>query len=530
MHVANLVRPHSAWSDDRYLGKIAFALIFSAISFNAVLSAVNANLTPVSVTTVMLSEMLIIGAAVVVGYRSFNIGYLVLVGMIFYTLTLTVVRADISPEAGFDVKIVRDFTIPIVFFVLGLRINNLETADSIVFKATALLLCVALFEYFYLETYLKVFDVVRYYIARGSLEESEHALTVSKGLMISGIRPADQGRVLLPFLGEHRVSSLFLEPNSLGNYGCIVALWAIVRSRMARRFYFWSLMGAGALIILSDTRFDATFLVTLGLLMLIVPVNISTPMAFIMPLIAMSCPVLLAVINGDVSDQIAGFGLYFRLLYSGHVILDFDILNWLGVKVSRLQTFDAGYGYVISNAGIIGLGLFWWIFLSLKGANRYFYAFRNASVAYFAVLFCIAESQLTIKTAALHWFLMGAISVARSSGPEVYRGRTRGLMHRRRASVSLSGRDRDDAQMAQRGSQYLPAGSQCRQFRGDKSIWAAFLRHLVDRGLKGVQLIIFDACRGLIESAAEWPDKMCEAFWTVYHALAFKLDRVYRTQ
>ena len=38
----------------------------------------------------------------------------------------------------------------------------------------------------------------------------------------------------------------------------------------------------------------------------------------------------------------------------------------------------------------------------------------------------------------------------------------------------------------------------------DKSGWSAFLRHLVDRGLNGVQFIISDACRGLMESAAEY--------------------------
>src|ERR1700744_840766 len=37
----------------------------------------------------------------------------------------------------------------------------------------------------------------------------------------------------------------------------------------------------------------------------------------------------------------------------------------------------------------------------------------------------------------------------------------------------------------------------------DLSGWSAFLRHLKDRGLKGVQLIISDACRGLIEAAGE---------------------------
>jgi putative transposase len=44
----------------------------------------------------------------------------------------------------------------------------------------------------------------------------------------------------------------------------------------------------------------------------------------------------------------------------------------------------------------------------------------------------------------------------------------------------------------------------CEGAKEDKSGWSAFLRHLVDRGLKGVQLIISDACRGLIESAADY--------------------------
>jgi transposase-like protein len=47
----------------------------------------------------------------------------------------------------------------------------------------------------------------------------------------------------------------------------------------------------------------------------------------------------------------------------------------------------------------------------------------------------------------------------------------------------------------------------CEGAKEDKSGWSAFLRHLVDRGLQGVRLIISDACRGLTESAAEYlPD------------------------
>jgi transposase-like protein len=47
----------------------------------------------------------------------------------------------------------------------------------------------------------------------------------------------------------------------------------------------------------------------------------------------------------------------------------------------------------------------------------------------------------------------------------------------------------------------------CEGAKEDKFGWSGFLRHLVDRGLSGVQLIISDACRGLVESNADYlPD------------------------
>ena len=38
----------------------------------------------------------------------------------------------------------------------------------------------------------------------------------------------------------------------------------------------------------------------------------------------------------------------------------------------------------------------------------------------------------------------------------------------------------------------------------DKAGWSAFLKHLKGRGLAGVQLVISDACQGLVESSAEF--------------------------
>src|SRR6478735_8604534 len=57
----------------------------------------------------------------------------------------------------------------------------------------------------------------------------------------------------------------------------------------------------------------------------------------------------------------------------------------------------------------------------------------------------------------------------------------------------------------------------CEGAKEDKSGWSAFLKHLKERGLKGVRLIISDACIGLMESAAEFfPDaawQRCVVHW-----------------
>ena len=51
----------------------------------------------------------------------------------------------------------------------------------------------------------------------------------------------------------------------------------------------------------------------------------------------------------------------------------------------------------------------------------------------------------------------------------------------------------------------------------DKAGWSGFLKHLKERGLKGVELITSDACMGLCESAAEYyPDarwQRCTVHW-----------------
>jgi putative polymerase len=393
---------------------LAGLLIVAAITFNAALCFVNTHVAPINNSYVVGAEALILTITILACYRIIDQKYaLIITAIIVYTTVLALLRAVISPEEGMNFKIVRDFLIPITFLLLG-KGSNIKVADTIVYVATIIILFIALFEYFYLDAYLKVFSITEYYVARGTLDASDPSLQWAHGLMLSGMRPPEQGRELLSFLGGHRVSSLFLEPISLGNFGCLIAFWAIARSRMEQRLRLWSIAAGIALIILSDTRFNATFL-GLGVLILLVSPRLITPAVLAMPFVLIF-GLCLAAAGAEPHGlpYLEGYSFKDRLLYSGRVLLDFDLYNWLGIETSRAPTADAGYAYVISNLGLLGFAAFWIWFMSLGGRSRYFYAFRNTSAAYFAAISCVSTSQFTIKTAALLWFLIGALSVVQN--------------------------------------------------------------------------------------------------------------------
>jgi putative polymerase len=414
-----LRQPYQALAKGSRLTWLVGALIIGAISFNALLCFANTHITPINDSYVVGFEAVIITVAFLACYGTIESQYALRVtasisAIIIYTSLLAFIRSA-DQEVGIDLKIVRDLLIPVIFFLLGGGLNNIRAADSIVYAATSIILLFAMFEYFCLDTYLKVFSVTDYYVARGTLNALDPSLQFYGGLMASGLRPPEQGRELLPFLGDHRVSSLFLEPVGLGNFGCLVAFWAIVRSRMEQQPRLWSVAAGIALIILSDSRFSAAFL-GVGFLILLISPRVTTPAVLAIPFVLIF-GLYLAAANADAPHALlapAGLSTQERLLYSGRVLLDFDIYNWLGIEAPRGDTSDAGYAYVISNLGLLGFTAFWLWFISLGGHSRHFRAFRNTTAVYFAALFCVAASQFTIKTAALLWFLMGTLSVARN--------------------------------------------------------------------------------------------------------------------
>ena len=388
---------------------VPFALLLAAICFNFILCFINTNIISITPLSVMVAEMLIVSFAFLASLRFLNRTYLLLiVGTISYILTLSLVRWGVSPEHGLDIKIIRDFLIPIAFFMLGLTIKGLRHVDVAIKWIATITLSFAAFEYFYLATFLTYFDVLKYYIARGTIAESDsaHAFLAASGLYFSGVRPEAQGRALLPFLGDHRVSSIFLEPISLGYFGIILVLWGVIRSQIDNKIHFVALVTGLLSIVLADSRFG-TCVIIVAVILSFMPSRLSQLGVLVIPVIV----VFGLVLAPEFFDLSSGLGFSGRISYSSRVLAGFDVWNWLGFKASKMNTFDSGYAYVFSGIGVAGFVIFWVIFLSIKGRSVYFYVFRNASAAYFAIALCIGEGQLTIKTASILWFMMGALAI-----------------------------------------------------------------------------------------------------------------------
>jgi putative polymerase len=394
---------------DRRHGWWVLGLVMAAMSFNFVLCFMHTNVAQTSTVHVMGCEFIILLLTFLTAFPATTLHGVYLVIILTLYLACFALLRGVNNFGAVDIKIVRDFLIPFAFFWLG-KTTRLHDADRIVRWCVVLALAVGLFENFFLSTFLKYFNIIEYYISRGTVPDGEAAHLSAGGLMVSGIRPEGQGRQLLPWLLDgHRISSVFLGPSSLGNFGIIVTLWAAIRSRMEGTVW-WKLALAGiACIVLADTRFAATFLV-IGILVILLPPLYGTALTAAIPFVAVFF-LLFVITPADLaSNDTSG-----RLAYASLVLTEFSFANWMGFTDSALQTFDAGYGYLFSGIGFIGVLALWACFMSLRGPTSYFYQLRNAIGAYLAILFLISQSQMTIKTAGLLWLLLGVMSVVRSS-------------------------------------------------------------------------------------------------------------------
>lgn len=380
--------------------RLALLILVLAAVYQALLCLVHTQLFPVSRAMVGLAEVLLLLTCLPLLLPRLVPGVVIFVALSGALLCLLALFSG-----SLDVKIFRDLLLILWFYWLGRNLGDVALADRGLVTVTVLLLSFGLFELFALERFTGLFDIFSYYVNIGALQPVTDYVRDSR-LQMNGIRPEDIGRTLLPgLLDNHRVSSLFLEPVSLGNYATILAAWGLARPLAQWRSMAFFTVMAIILIVLADSRFA---LVSVSLLM-IMRVCLRGGWLYLTALLPLVLITLLVLIGlyADIpySDSYAG-----RLMVSGRSLAGFSVQELLGVD-PRAWYPDQGYAYVLSSFGLVlavALWLAYWLAPVADGYGRYFQAFM---AVYICLILCVSgTSVFALKTAAILWFLLGTLA------------------------------------------------------------------------------------------------------------------------
>jgi len=373
---------------------LVFFLLIGALVFNAVLCFINTTVFRVNDTMVMGCELLIISTGLVCGLRASRgiEPYLVLGVFLSYAFLLMALRPGLDPKA------VRDFLIPIVFYLLGRCCHDPALADRATLWCGIIVFIFGCFEFMALDVFIKYFNIIQYYVARGSVATSQISEQTG-ALFQSGIRP--DARAILPFLGPHRASSVFLEPISTGNFGAIVYLWSLHGKTMKRR---WLTMATGiGAIILSDSRLGS-FVCLAGSFVYFAAPRLPRVFWLILPFTILAALAFYGFTTSEIdwANNIGG-----RILWASQLIVRLPPEAVWGLSAEKPFLSDSGYAYSLNQIGLVGLIGFWSLFIFAPETSPSAWRFKCAITTYICFLLLISDSVYSIKTAALLWFLIG---------------------------------------------------------------------------------------------------------------------------
>ncbi len=380
-------------------------VVIAAVLFNAILALVNSNLVALNSTPVIASEILIDGAAIVLIFSSWDerkLPWLIL------ALFLSFLGAVFSlGSETFDAKFLRDVLIIPIFVMLGLCATRLSVVRVLI-ATQSIVLAVMLFEGAMSIEFGKIFNVASYYVNTRGFSTSEFWSSTTSDLFVSATRPGE--RFLLPFLDIHRLSSIFLEPVSLGNY-CVIgamilgALWDDIRG-VARLFLIISIL---IILVGCDGRFATSILV------IVLVTRLATPwlpryanIVYLPAILSLS-----AFVSIQFNLSTEGDDFPTRTAGSIKMLSKMSVADIFGMNSqSAYAVMDSGIAYLLYSQSIIGAAVLWMaVAVALPQKDRASVFFAHMTSIYFGLNLLISYSVFSIKTAGLLWFAYGAIDI-----------------------------------------------------------------------------------------------------------------------
>ena len=382
--------------------KLSIATVILATTFNAILAVINANIVGLNSAVVIASEVLITATAAVLGLNG-----RIEVKQVWVALagTLILIGFGTGLASGhIDPKFMRDVLLIPVFVILGLSCSRRDVIRTVMILQ-GIVLVFLLLEGISPTLYGKLLNVMGYYINTRGFEEKQF-WNGSSDLFISATRPGER---FIGGLDLHRLSSIFLEPVSLGNYCVIVAavmaaLWSSLSLQQRVFLALTELM----ILVGSDGRFAAVAIVFI------------VGMRFIAPLLPRSAPwfylpgVVAAGGLAVVCLDLQAGGDDFKGRTAGSIVLlsHLDGASLLGFTTTlAYHAMDSGIAYLVLSQSLLGTAIIWsFVSLGLPRDDEPSVVMTHAVCLYVSLLLLISYSLFSIKTAALLWFSYGAIA------------------------------------------------------------------------------------------------------------------------
>ncbi|MET1023194.1 MAG: polysaccharide biosynthesis protein GumE [Pseudoxanthomonas sp.] len=372
------------------------------MGYNILLAFINAQMFAVSPAMTYAAELLIYAGCFGIGIWTLQrhkiaailAGIALIIGVLLFRYLI---------EWRVDAKFIRDAIIPFAFLVLGSAYGG--SLPRLFLRMAVIVSLVAAVELTVPDVYGDVVNPKSYYVnTRGSDEGG--FWNEDSNLFVSATRPGE--RNFLAGSNLPRASSIFVEPVTAGNF--IVFFCALL-------VVFWRSMGPKRLalsvvlllflIVATDGRLAAG---TSILLLLGAPFmrKLDQRLSFlIMPLVVLGAAMLVWVAGvSEYQDTTLG-----RVWLTVHALREMSAEAWLGLDFDVPYTyFDSGIAYFIASQSIMIVGAFLLAFaFGLEMPTEDGQAFKHAFMLAFATGLLVSNSLFSVKSAALWWFVLGAM-------------------------------------------------------------------------------------------------------------------------
>ena len=384
-HSINTVKPN-------LVSRFAVALVFIALLHHMFFCFVDSNLVHIGSGVLMATELVLLALTALFFVSNASSGYVM---MLLAILASSFILALF--QHGFDPKFVRNLIIPILLIWLGSQYDHHIAVDKLIKIMAWIVLAVGLFELFLPDVFQQFFNIISFQISLG--RSTEKALEyAASSFSLNGTRYG--GRNFLSFLGDHRVSSVFLETVNVSNFSTLLVAWGLSKQKLEG----WHFVLIGVVIaVLADSRFGTTLIMLMMLMRYGLNRYLFKYIAYFMPLLVILACVIVGWDYHGFRDDFET-----RIGSTGHDLLQFHPAEFFGMYGVHKRLFmDQGYARILHFHGLIILVVMWVVFCKLKVQESAVFFKYLIAVIISANLAISGDSVFAFKWVAIMWFILG---------------------------------------------------------------------------------------------------------------------------